>query len=154
SLVATYNLLVVAGPALTVLAVAALAREITGDACASIAAGLVATLNAIAVWSLPVLHVSCGYLIAALLWAVWRMHRLQRARDVALALALFTALVFASQEYAMIALALVGIDTVCRLLAPHALGLERRWMAGMAAWWAIVAAGLGTLVAFALALPA
>src|SRR5437867_3007514 len=107
-LVAAHNLLVIAAPALSVLFAALLAREVVDDPWAALTAGLVAAVNPIAVWFLPVLYLNCGWLIAAVLWAWWRMQRLRRARDVAAALGLLVALVFASQQFAMVALAVVS----------------------------------------------
>jgi len=153
-LVAAHNLLVIAAPALSVLFAALLAREVVDDPWAALTAGLVAAVNPIAVWFLPVLYLNCGWLIAAVLWAWWRMQRLRRTRDVAAALGLLVALVFASQEFAMIALALVALDVVLRLVAPRLFGLERPWARGTLAFWGLAGGGLGALAAAALAAPA
>jgi hypothetical protein len=153
-LVSAHNVLVLAAPALMVLATALLAREVTDDGWAALAGGLVAAVNPVAVWFVPVLYLSCGYLIALVLWAWWRLHVHRRPRDVALVVVLVVTLVFASQEYAMMALGLLALDTALRLVLPDAAGLAPAWRAGTLAAWAIVALVLGTLAASALASPA
>src|SRR5262249_33101873 len=87
-LVAAHNVLVLAAPALAVVCTALLAHEVTGDPWAALGAGLVAAVNPALVWFLPVLYLSCTYLITALLWAWWRLHRRRGAGDVVLAVAL------------------------------------------------------------------
>jgi len=153
-LVPAYNLLVVAAPALTVVTTALLAHQVTRDRWAALAAGLAAVVNAASVWFVPVLYLSCTYLVAALLWAWRRMHRRRRPGDVALVLALIAALVFASQEYAMIALALLALDSLGRVVGARALGLERAWLPGTLLAWGATAAGLGALAAIAAGAPA
>jgi hypothetical protein len=153
-LVPAHNLLVIAAPALTVAAVALLAHEATGDAWASVAGGVVAAVNPIGVWFVPVLYLSCAYLIAFTLWAWWRLQRLRRARDVAYVVGLVAILVFASQEYAMMALGLLALDTAVRALAPRAAGLPPAWGAGTIAVWVLLAIALGALAAAALSGPA
>jgi hypothetical protein len=144
-LVTAHNLLVIAAPALGVFAAALLAHEVTRDRVAALAAGLVATVNAIGVWFVPVLYLSCTYLIAGCLWVWWRMQRRRRAGDVALVLVLLGVLVFASQEYAMMALALLALDSLARALAARALGLDPPWTAGTLFVWGTAALGLGAL---------
>ncbi len=139
--VTAHNVIVIASPALIVLTTGLLAREVTGDAWAALAAGLMAAVTGAIVWFLPVIYLTSTYLVAAVLWAWWRLHRRRRPADVVLVLVLLAALVFASQEYAMMALALLALDTVGRLVAPRALGLPPAWPAGLAVAW--LAAGLG-----------
>jgi len=151
---AAHNVLVLIAPALTFVLTALLAREITGDAWAALAAGVVATVNPIAVWFVPVLYLNCAYLIPALLLAWWRLQRTRRTRHLLLAVLLLVALVFASQDYATIALALLALDSVFRWLAPRALGEAGRWLAGTVTFWLAAAATLGTLAFVALGAPA
>ena len=67
-----HNVLVIAAPALTVVAVALLAREVTGDAWAALVGALAAAIDPIAVWFLPVLYLDCLWLPALLVWTWWR----------------------------------------------------------------------------------
>jgi len=113
----------------------------------------VAALDPIAVWFLPVLYLDCVWLAALLVWAWWRVHRRQRWTDVAVAVGLTAALVFASQEYAMMTLALLALDTLARLV-PGALGLPRAWRAGTVAFWLVTTTGLGALAWLAHVTPA
>lgn len=152
--VTAHNLLVIAAPALTVVAVGLLAREVTGDPWAGLVSGLLAAVNPIAVWFLPVLYLNCSYLIGGLLWAWWRMQRRRRRADVALTLGLVAVLVFASQEYAMMALAVLVLDTTCRFLVPRLLGIPRGWGRGTLAFWGIAGAGLAALALATLEHPA
>jgi hypothetical protein len=147
--VTAHNVLVIASPALLVTAVGLLAREVTGDAWAGLAAGLMAALTGSIVWYLPIVYLTATYLVAAVLWAWIRLHRRRRAADVALVLVLVVATIFASQEYGMMALALLALDTAARLVAPDALGLRRPWMGGLVAVWGTAAVGLGALAVFA-----
>src|SRR5439155_130544 len=73
-----HNVLVVAAPALAVLALALLAHELTGDPSAALVGGLAGAGTGTTVWYLPVLYLDCAYLIAFVLWAWWRLHRLAR----------------------------------------------------------------------------
>jgi hypothetical protein len=148
-----HNVLVLAAPALTFVATAWLAREVTGDGTAALAAGLVGAVNPIAAWFAPVLYLSAAYLVALTVLAWWRLQRRRRAGDALLVVALLVVLVFASQEYAMMTLALLALDTVLRLAAAERLGLPRAWGAGTAAVWGSLAAALGVLAAVALAAP-
>jgi hypothetical protein len=151
-LVAAHNVLVIAAPVLTTLTTALLAREVTGDGWAALAAAPVAATSAIAVWFAPVLYLDCLYLVTGLLWCWWRAQRLRRWRDIVLVLLVLAALVFASPEYALIALALLALDSIARMLGPRA--VAPRWGRGMAAFWGIAALGLGTLAVVVLAVPA
>jgi hypothetical protein len=144
-LVTAHNVLVIAAPALLVVTTALLAREVTGDAWAALAAGLMAALTGAVVWFVPIVYFTASYLIAAVLWAWWRMNRLGRARDGVLVLGLLAALVFASQEYAMMALAVLALDTVARVAAGRRLGFPHVRIRAMAIAWAVTAAGLGAL---------
>jgi len=144
-LVAAHNLLVLAAPAVTVLAVGLLAREVTGDSWAALVAGLAAALTPSAVWFLPVLYLDCSYLIALLLWVWWVIQRRRRLLDVGLAIALLAVLVFASQEYAVMALAVLALDTLCRIVAPRTSGLGTAWARGTLAFWSLAAVGLAAL---------
>jgi hypothetical protein len=152
--VTAHNVLVIGAPALAVVTTGLLAREVTGDPWAALAAGLVASVNAAMIWFLPIIYLTSSYLIAAVLWAWWRMHRRRRPRDVVLVLALLAALVFASQEYAMMALALLALDTVARLAASGMLGLPRAWWGGAIATWVAAALGLVLLALAARSTPA
>src|SRR4029453_10814269 len=147
--VTAHNVLVIAAPALLVLATALLALEVTGDRWAALAAGLLATLTGAIVWFLPVIYLTATWLAAAVAWAWWRMHRRRRWSDVALVLVLLAAVVFASQEYAMMALALLAMDTVVRLVVPRAFGMPPAWGRGLAVTWLVAAIGLGALAAAA-----
>jgi hypothetical protein len=149
-----HNLLVVAAPALAVVAASHLAREVVDDPWAALAGGLVLAVNPVAVWFLPVIYLSCSYLVAGLAWAWWRMQRRRRGADVALALGLLATLVFASQEYALMALALLALDTVLRVSAPRLCGLRPVWAAGTLGFWALVVVGLVPLALVAAAAPA
>src|SRR5262249_50694482 len=141
-LVGAHNLLVLAAPAGTVLAVGLLAREVTGDPWAALVAGLAAALTPSAAWFLPVLYLDCGYLIAFVLWVWSLLQRRRRPVDVGVAIALLAVLVFASQEYAVMALAVLALDTLCRLVAPRASGLGLPWPPGTAVFWSLTAVGL------------
>ena len=149
-----HNVLVVAAPALAVLALALLAHELTGDPSAALVGGLAGAVTGTTVWYLPVLYLDCAYLIAFVLWAWWRLHRLARPRDLVLALGLLLALVFASQEYALMALAILGLDSFASLVAPRAFGLPPRWRAGLVAFWGFTALALGALALVAMHAPA
>jgi hypothetical protein len=152
--VTAHNVLVIAAPALLVLTTGLLAREVTGDPWAALTAGLLAALTGAIAWFLPVIYLTSTYLVAAVLWAWWRLHCRRRRADVALVLALLLALVLASQEYAMMALALLLLDTAARLLAPRALGLPAPWLRGLVATWTLAALGLGALALIAARNPA
>ena len=149
-----HNVLVVAAPALAVLALALLAHELTGDPWAALVGGLAGAVTGATVWSLPILNLDSAYLIAFVLWAWWRLHRLARPRDVVLTLGLLLALVFASPEYALMALAIVGLDSFASLVAPRAFGLPPRWRAGLVAFWGFTALALGALALVAMHAPA
>lgn len=149
-----HNVLVVAAPALAVLALALLAHELTRDPWAALVGGLAGAVTGATVWYLPVLYLDCTYLITFVLWAWWRLHRLARPRDVVLALGLLLALVFASQEYALMALAILGLDSFASLVAPRAFGLPPRWRAGLVAFWGLAALALGALALVAMRAPA
>lgn len=147
------NLLVLAAPTLLVVMTALLAREVTGDAWAALAAGLMATWTGAMVWFLPVIYLTATYLVAGVVWAWWRLHRRRRARDVVLVLVLLAALVFAAQEYAMMALAILALDTAARVLASRAFGLPPAWGRGTVVTWVIAGVGLGLLARVAAANP-
>jgi hypothetical protein len=147
--VTAHNVIVIASPALIVLTTGLLAREVTGDSWAALAAGLMAAVTGAVVWFLPVIYLTATYLVAATLWAWWRLHRRRRPTDVLLVLVLLGALVFASQEYAMMALALLALDTAGRVLAPRALGLPAPWMRGLVVMWIVSAVGLAALAVVA-----
>ncbi len=147
--VTAHNLIVIASPALIVLTTGLLAREVTGDDWAALAAGLMAAVTGAIVWFLPVIYLTATYLVAAVLWAWWRLHRRRRLVDVVLVLVFLLALVFASQEYAMMALALLALDTVARLAAPRAFGLPAPWLGGLAVTWVVTAIGLAALAVVA-----
>jgi hypothetical protein len=151
--VTAHNVLVFMAPVMLVVLTALLAREVTGDPWASLAAGLLATWTGAVVWFLPVIYLTATYLVAGVVWAWWRLHRRRRTRDIALVLALLVALVFAAQEYAMMALAILALDTVARLLAPRAFGLPAAWGRGTVATWTIAGVGLGLLARVAAANP-
>jgi len=147
--VTAHNVFVMAAPALIVVTTGLLAREVTGDPWAALAAGIMAALTGAIVWFVPIVYLTATYLVAGVVWAWWRMQRRRRARDVAVVLLLLLALVLASQEYAMMALAVLALDTVGRLVAPRALGLPAIWGRGIGATWAIAGVGLGALAAVA-----
>jgi hypothetical protein len=147
--VTAHNVLVIAAPAFLLVGTALLAHEVTGDPWAALAAGCLATLTGAIVWFLPIIYLTSTYLAAFVLWAWWRLHRRRRARDVALVLGLLAMLVFAAQEYAMMTLTVLALDTAARLAMPHRLGLARAWGRGTLATWAIVVVGLGALAAVA-----
>jgi hypothetical protein len=147
--VPAHNALVLAAPAAVVVAVGLLAREVCRDDAAALAGGLAAALSAVAVWFLPVLYLDCWYLVPLVVWAWWRMQATRRPTWVAAALGLVAFTVFASQEYAMMALGILALDTLARLVAPRVLGLAPAWGAGTAAFWTASAAGLGALAVLA-----
>lgn len=151
--VTAHNALVFAAPVLLVVLTALLAREVTGDPWAALAAGLMATWTGAVVWFLPVIYLTATYLVAGVVWAWWRLHRRRRAADVVLVLVLLAALVFAAQEYAMMALAILALDTAARVLAPRALGLPPAWTWGTIVTWANAGVGLGILARVAAANP-
>lgn len=142
-----HNVLVIAAPALIVCMTALLAREVTGDPWAALGGGLVAALNVAMTWFLPIIYLTSTYLVAAVLWAWWRLHRRRRGRDVALVVALLVALLFASQEYALMAALLLALDAAARVLAPRPLGLRPAWVGGGLAAGALAA---GVFLAVAL----
>jgi len=148
--VAAHNVLVLAAPALGFVATALLAREVTDDPVAALAAGFVGAVSPIAVWFLPVLYLDCTYLVAFTLWAWWRLQRARRIGWIAAVVALALTLVFASQEYAMMALALLLLDTVLRAVAANALGVPRLWWTGSAVVWGVLLVVLGALAHAAL----
>jgi hypothetical protein len=152
--VTAHNLLVVAAPALLVVTVGLLAREVTGDAWAALVAGVGATITCAMVWFLPVIYLTCTYLAAALLWAWLRMHRRQRPIDLLLVFLVTGLLVFACQEYAMMVLGLLALDSLGRLLALRALALGSRWTAGLVIFWGLGAVCLGGLALVASGSPA
>lgn len=147
--VTAHNAIVIASPALIVLTTGLLAREVTGDAWAALAAGLMAAVTGAIAWFVPVVYLTSTYLVAAVLWAWWRMHRRRRPGDAVLVLVLLAALVFASQEYAMMALALLALDTAGRLVAPRAIGLPPAWPTGLAVTWLLAGLGLAALAVVA-----
>ncbi|HEV7731115.1 MAG TPA: hypothetical protein VGR62_03090 [Candidatus Binatia bacterium] len=148
------NVLVIAAPALAVVFGALLAREVTHDAWAGLAGGLVVGMSAMLVWVLPVLYLDCVWAVAALYWAWWRMQRVRRRGALVLALGAMAFLLFASQEYAMVMVAVLALETVVRLVAPRATGLPSPWRAGTAVFWGVTLPLLGALAAIALASPA
>lgn len=152
--VSAHNVLVVAAPLLCLVATALLARAVTGDAWAALVASVAVVVNPIAVWFLPIIYLSCVWLVAFLFWAWWRMQERRRPGLVAVAIVLVAMLVFASQEYGMIALGLLLLDTAARLVAARRLGLAPLWARGTIAFWVGCAVGLGALAAVALSEPA
>jgi hypothetical protein len=153
-LVRAHNVLVIAAPLLGVVTVGLLAREVTGDPWAALAASLVAVVNPIAVWFLPVLYVGCTWLVALLLWTWWRLHARRRPGLVIAAAAILGALVLAAPEYAMMALALLALDTVVRVASRRRAGGELLWPGGALAFAALGGLALGGLAAVAAATPA
>jgi len=151
--VTAHNVLVFMAPVMLVVLTALLAREVTGDAWASLAAGLMATWTGAVVWFLPVIYLTATYLVAGVVWAWWRLHRRRRGGDIALVLVLLVALVFAAQEYAMMALAILALDTAARVVAPRAFGLRPAWRGGTLVTWAIAGVGLALLARVAAANP-
>ncbi|HEV7731286.1 MAG TPA: hypothetical protein VGR62_03945 [Candidatus Binatia bacterium] len=152
--VSAHNVLVVTAPALCLVATALLARAVTGDAAAALVGATVAVLNPIAVWFLPIIYLSCLWLVALLLWVWWELHARRRGVLVMVALGVVAALVFASQEYAMIALGLLLLDTVVRAAAARRLAMPPLWAGGVIAFWIGCAIGMGGLASVALAEPA
>jgi hypothetical protein len=147
--VTAHNVLVIAAPALLLAATTLLAHEVTGDSWAALTAGCAATVTGAIVWFLPIIYLTATYLVAAVLWAWWRLHRRRRPRDVGLVLALLVLLVFAAPEYAMMAFAVLALDSAARVIAPRLLGLPPAWGRGLLATWAVAAVGLGALAAVA-----
>jgi hypothetical protein len=147
--VPAHNALVLAAPVGIVVATGLLAREVSGDDVGALAGGLAAALSAVAVWFLPVLYLDCWYLIPLLLWGWWRAQATRRAGWVAVLLALLAFTVFASQEYAVMALVVLGLDTLARLVAAERLGLAPLWTRGAATFWVASAVGLGALAQLA-----
>ena len=143
------NVLVMASPVMTVLAVGLLARDVTKDGWAALAGGVVAAMSPVATWFLPVIYLHCGYLIALCLWAWGRLHRRAHAGWALLACLLVWALVLASAEYAMMALALLALDTAARTILARPLGLSRPWWPGTLGFWVVTGAGVLGLAAFA-----
>jgi hypothetical protein len=143
------NVLVMASPVMTVLAVGLLARDVTQDGWAALAGGVAAAMSPVAAWFLPVIYLHCGYLIALCLWAWGRLHRRAHAGWALLACLLVWALVLASAEYAMMALALLALDTAARSILARPLGLTRPWWPGTLGFWALTGAGVLSLAAFA-----
>jgi hypothetical protein len=152
--VTAHNVLVMAAPALAVVTTALLAREVTGDAWAALAGGLVAVINIAMTWFLPVLYLSCTYLVAAALWAWWRLQRRRRAGDVALVVSLLVVLLFASQEYAMMALTLLALDGIGRLTVGRFLGVPAAWVPGSLAVGALAGLAFGVVALVAMQSPA
>ena len=148
------NLLVLTAPALTFVVIAALAREATRDPWAALVAGLLGTMTPLAIWVLPVIYLSCAWIPPAMLLLWWALQRRREWWLVGATLALLAFAVFASQEYAMLAVAVLGLDTVVRLALARRLGLPRLWLPGTLAFGLLAAALLGTLAAIALAQPA
>jgi len=151
--VVAHNVLVVTAPTLTLVAVALLAREATGDAWAALAAGLLGAITPYSVWALPVIYMSCGWIPPALLWLWWLLQRRREWRLVAATFALLPFSVFASQEYAMLSVALLGFDVAVRTVLAGRLGIPRIWIAGTVAFFALAGAFLGALALLALANP-
>jgi len=140
-----HNVLVVAAPLLAVLGLGLLAHEVTGDPWAALAGAVAGAVTGAAVWYLPVLYLDCSYLIAFVLWAWWRLQRRARGRDVLLVFALLVVLVFASQEYALMALGVLALDTVAALVGGRFVALPPRWWRGVVAFWTLAAIALGGL---------
>jgi hypothetical protein len=153
-LVTAHNVLVIAAPLLTFVTTALLAREITGDPAAALVGAFVAILNPIFVWFLPILYVSCIWLAALLLWLWWSLHRRRTAGLVIAAVIVLAALVLAAPEYAMMALGLIGLDTVLRLVDRRRAQDDGLWMRGAAAFAGLAAIGLGSLALLASGTPA
>ena len=148
------NVLVFLSPALTLIAVGLLARDVTDDAWAGLAGGLAAAVNAVAVWFLPVIYLHCGYLIAFALWTWGRLHRTTHVRWAIATLTLSWVLVFASAEYGLMVLALLVLDTLTRAAFAQRLGLPRLWWPGALGFWAATAVGVVWLGVLAGADPA
>jgi hypothetical protein len=153
-LVSAHNALVIAAPLLGVVTVGLLAREVTGDPWAALVAGLVAVVNPIAVWFLPVLYVSCTWLVALLVWTWWRLHARRLPGLVLAAAAILGALVLAAPEYAMMALALLALDTVARVVGRRRAGGAPLWTGGACAFAALGGLALGGLAVLAASTPA
>src|SRR5262249_44252077 len=97
---------------------------------------------------------SSTWLVSAVLWAWWRMHRRRRARDVVVVVVLLVALVFASQEYAMMALSLLALDSAARVVAPGPFGVPPPWWPGLVGAWAGLGVVVGSIALVALGSPA
>src|SRR6185436_16204288 len=135
--VTAHNVLVFAAPALLLVATTLLAHEVTRDPWASLTAGGLATMTGATIWFLPIIYLTSTYLAAAVIWAWWRLHRRRRPGDVVLVLVLLAMLIFAAQEYAMMALAVLALDTAARVTMSRPLGLPRAWLAGTVVTWAV-----------------
>jgi hypothetical protein len=153
-LVPAHNLLVIAAPALLFVAVAFLAREATGDPWAALVGGALGTLTPFTFWVVPVIYLSHAWIPPALLALWWSLQRRRSWALVAAALALLAASVFVSQEYAVIGMAVLGLDVLVRLALADRLAMPRLWVAGSAAFSALAGALLGALAVVALLNPA
>lgn len=149
-----HNVLVVTAPTLLFVALALLAREATGDAWAALAAALLGTLTPFVVWVLPVIYLSCGWIPPALLGLWWVTQRRRQWWLVGALLVLLVFSVFASQEYAMLSIALLLLDVALRFLLARRCGLATVWLRGTIAFFALAGVFLGALAVVALANPA
>lgn len=152
--VTAHNALVIMAPFLGVVCTALLARAVTGDPRAALVGAAVAVVNPITVWFLPIIYLSCVWIVALLLWAWWELHVRRRGWIVAAALLLALMLVFASQEYAIITLGLIALDTLARLTVGRRLGMPATWIGGTVAFWLVCGAGLAALATIAMSQPA
>jgi hypothetical protein len=118
----------------------------------ALVAGLLATITPFAIWVLPVIYLSCGWIPPALLALWWTTQSTRRWSLVAATFALLTFSVFASQEFAMMAVALLGIDVVLRPLLRGI--VPPLWVGGTLVFTALAVTLLGGLMLIALANPA
>ncbi len=149
-----HNVLVVTAPALLFLAVALLAREATGDPWAALVAAFLGTVTPFAMWVLPVIYLSAGWIPPALLFVWWVAQRRRQWTLIGVALALLVFSVFASQEYAMLSVALLLLDAALRLLLARRFHLPPLWVRGTLVFFGLAGLFLGGLAAIALANPA
>jgi hypothetical protein len=152
--VAAENVLVITAPALTVMAIGLLAREATGDSWAGLVAGLLGTITPFMMWVLPVVYLSCGWVPPLLLWVWWRLQRDRHLGWVAVGFGLLAFSVFVSQEFAMLSMAVLGLDVLLRLAGASRFGVAPLWWRGTLVFFAAAGAFLGALAVIALANPA
>src|SRR5262249_34158116 len=152
--VVALNVMVILAPALTLVAVALLAREATGDPLAALVAGLLGAVTPFVVWMLPVLNLSATWIPPAIL-VLWWWLQPRRAWWLAAATLVFVGLsVFGSHEFAVMGMALIGMDTIARLVLAARLGLPPVWPRGTLVFFGVAGVLLGTLAGIALANPA
>lgn len=150
----TENVLVLTAPALTLVAVALLAREITGDPWAALVAGLLGAITPFAIWVMPVIYLSCAWIPPAMLWAWWVLQRRRQPLLVFVLLGFLIFSVFASQEFAMMAVTLLGMDTALRVVFGRSLNIPPVWWRGTIAFFGIGGVALGSLAVYAILNPA